>query len=201
MRAGYSVIGIIDGALDSDEPVPLAELREALANPGLHLIGGASMGAVRAVQLERAGMQGVGRIFRLFRRGSLSDSDEVYLLHAPAALRYRPLTLPLVNIRYTARRLRRAGHITAADEGAIIAYMRDVPWFDRDRQALSAAVYRSCGRSRSTQVLQSFDRMYRDVKQEDALAVVSAVNEHVSSVKRSNVIGDLGVHSLARKSA
>ena len=115
LSSGYSRIGLVDGAIDEGERLPLRELREALATPSIQLVGGASMGALRAAQLESEGMQGVGRVYRLFRRGSLIDRDEVYVLHAPAALRYRCLTLPLVNIRYTLRAVRLAGHVTVAE--------------------------------------------------------------------------------------
>jgi len=159
VNAGYEAIGFIDGALEQAERMPLAELRAALARPGVLLFGGASMGAVRAVQRERAGMLGVGRVFRLLRRRVLSSSDEVFLLHAPGSLRFRPLTIPLVNIRFTMRRLRRARQIAGDEEEALVAYMQDVPWLDRDRHSLAAAVYRTCGGARSGRVLQSFDRL------------------------------------------
>lgn len=194
VNAGYKAIGFIDGALEQADRVPLAELRTALARPGVLLLGGASMGAVRAAQLEAAGMRGVGRIFRLLRRGSLSDSDEVSLLHAPGSLRYRPLTIPLVNIRFTLRRLRRARYIAASEEQALVAYMQDVPWFDRDRHALSAAVYITCGASRSGRVLQFFDRLYRDVKREDAMAVCLAIQQHIHFSQRSRAVRSMGAH-------
>jgi hypothetical protein len=131
------------------------------------------MGAIRAVQLESAGMRGVGRVYRLLRGSDVDDYDEVYVLHAPAALNDRCLTLPLVNIRYTLRSIRRSGCLTLADGHAILKYMRDVPWFDRDRQSLSAAVYAVCGNLRCTHVMQAFDSLYRDVKREDALLLLS----------------------------
>jgi hypothetical protein len=173
VRAGYTRIGFVDGALEQNESLPLRELRKALATPRVAVVGGASMGAVRAVQLESAGMQGVGRIFRLFRRGSLADSDEVYVLHAPAALRYRCLTLPLVNIRYTLRAMRLASSLTAAEEQILVTYMQQVPWFDRDRHSLSAVVYASFGSVRSAGIMQAFESMYRDIKKEDALSLIS----------------------------
>jgi TfuA protein len=173
LRAGYTHIGFVDGALAEDERVPLRELREALATPGVHLWGSSSMGAIRAVQLQTLGMRGVGRIFRLLRRGSLPHSDEVYVLHAPARLRYRCLTEPLVNLRYTFRAMRHARHLTRAEEHALVQYMRDVPWFDRDRQSLRAAVYALCGSARSARFMQAFDSLYRNVKAEDASALVS----------------------------
>ena len=173
VRSGYSRIGLVDGAVEKDERVPLPELREALAVPGVTVLGAASMGAMWAAQLESEGMRGVGRVFRLFRNGSVTDSNEVYVLHAPAALRYRCLTLPLVNIRYTLRALRLAGHVMRAEEHALTAYMRDVPWLDRDRHSVAAAVYAACGSSRCTRIMQSFDLAYRDIKYEDAMSLVS----------------------------
>jgi hypothetical protein len=172
---GYTRIGFIDGAIEQRSRVPLRELRQALATPEVRVFGGASMGAIRAVQLEAAGMRGVGRVFRLLRRGSLTDTDEIYVLHAPAALRYRSLTLPLVNIRYTLRSLRRSGHLQISEEHAIMQYMRAVPWFDRDRHSLSAATYAVCGPSRCAKVMQAFDSLYRDVKREDALSLLSVL--------------------------
>ncbi|MBI4290118.1 MAG: antibiotic resistance protein [Betaproteobacteria bacterium] len=176
VRAGYTRIGFIDGAVENASRLPLRELREVLATPGVEVLGGASMGAIRAAQLESAGMRGVGHVFRLFRRGSLVDSDEVYVLHAPAALHYRCLTLPLVNVRYTLRSMRRSGHLAPADERAIMQYMRGVPWFDRDRHSLSAAVYAVCGRLRCARVIQAFDCLYRDIKRDDALSLLSMLH-------------------------
>ena len=172
MEAGYTRIAIIDGAIDLPSRLPLHELRGSLALSRVKLFGGASMGAVQAAQLESAGMRGVGRVFRLLRRGYLSSPDEVYVLHAPAALHYRCLTLPLVNVRYTLRSLRRSGHLERAEERAIVNYMREVPWFDRDRHSLSAAVYGACGTWRCASVTQAFEQFYRDVKREDALLVL-----------------------------
>lgn len=186
VAAGYKHIGLIDGAVEDANRLPLGELRKALATPDVEVLGGASMGAIRAVQLGPAGMRGVGRVFRLFRRGSLMDSDEVYVLHAPAALHYRCLTLPLVNVRYTLRAVRHVGYLALSDERAIIKYLCDVPWFDRDRCSVSAAVYVVCGNSRCTRVMQAFDSLYRDVKREDALCVLSALHAGLSMRTREH---------------
>jgi hypothetical protein len=172
VKAGYTRIGFIDGAIEDGSRLPLRELKEALAVPRVDLFGGASMGAIRAARLESAGMRGIGRVFRLFRRRCLTDSEEVYALHAPAALHYRCLTLPLVNVRYTLRSMRRAGHVDRSEESSIMRYMREVPWFDRDRHSLSTAVYETCGRARSGSVTRAFESSYRDIKREDALLVL-----------------------------
>jgi len=193
ITAGYRRIGFIDGAIESPSRLPLSELRQALARPEIELLGGASMGAVRAVQLESAGMRGVGHVFRLLRRGSVLEIEDLYVLHAPAALHYRCLTLPLVNIRYTLRSMRRSGQLAFSEEQAILKYVCDVPWFDRDRRSLAAAVYAVCG-SRCARVMKAFDSLYRDVKREDALLLVSilegmSVRNSFSGVKPYASIG------------
>lgn len=191
VTAGYTRIGFIDGAIENGSALPLREIRETLATPDVEVLGAASMGAIRAVELESAGMRGVGRVFRLLRGSSVIDSDEVYVLHAPAGLHYRCLTLPLVNVRYTLRSMRRSGHLALTDEHAILRYMRDVPWFDRDRHSLSAAVYAVCGQSRCARVLQTFDSLYRDVKREDALLLLSMLQD------RSVDSESMGIRPLA----
>jgi hypothetical protein len=201
LTSGYTRIGFVDGAIEESQRLPLRELREAVATPGVTVLGGASIGAVRAVQLESAGMRGHGHVFRLFRRGSLTDSDEVYVLHAPAALRYRCLTLPLVNIRYTLRAMRLAGHLARAEEQALLRYMRDVPWFDRDRHSLAAAVYATCGSSRCVRIMQTFDRMYRDIKHEDAMSLVSRLHSQQASTERNQNIARMGIHSRTLRRA
>ena len=173
VRSGFTRLALIDGAIDHADQVPLRELRQVLAMPGVQVFGAASMGAVRAVQLADCGMRGTGRVFRLFPRGILTDRDEVFLLHAPAALRYRALTLPLVNIRYTLRSMRRHGELSAAEERSLAAYMREVPWFDRDNRSVIAAVFTVCGSTRRSRVMKAFESAYRDVKREDALSLLS----------------------------
>jgi hypothetical protein len=192
VRSGFTRLAFIDGAIELTEQVPLRELRQVLAMPEVQLFGAASMGAVRAVQLAHCGMRGMGRVFRLFSRGVLTDCDEVFLLHAPAGLKYRALTLPLVNIRYTLRSMRRYGELSAAEERAIAEYMRDIPWYDRDKRSVVAAVFAVCGSARRARVMKAFETLYRDVKREDALSLVSTLKRTVGSDRaaaRSECVG------------
>lgn len=173
LASGYTRIGFVDGVVEGKDRLPLREIREALATPGVAVFGGADLGAIRAVQLRSVGMRGHGRVYRLLRRGRLTSCDEVYALHAPAALRYRPLTLPLVNIRYTLRAMRLSGLLLRAQENAVLSHMQYVPWFDRDRHALAAAASATCDAAARSRFMQIFDSMYRDIKHEDAISLAS----------------------------
>ncbi|WP_438010425.1 TfuA-like protein [Sorangium sp. So ce321] len=90
---------IIDGYFDSRPAVWHKEILFALSR-GIPVWGAASMGALRAVELRRFGMVGVGSIYERFAAGALNDDDEVAVAHAPAELGYRPLSQALVNVRF-----------------------------------------------------------------------------------------------------
>ena len=79
------------------------EILDAL-DAGVPVLGGASMGALRAAELCGLGMRGAGRIFRWYRDGIVIDDAEVALLHAGAEHAWRALTVPQVNVRWSAQR-------------------------------------------------------------------------------------------------
>jgi len=114
-----AALPLIDGVFESTPSVWHHELLDAL-DAGVAVFGGASMGALRAVELASHGMVGVGRIFGWYRDGVLSGDDEVALLHAPVEAGYLPLTLPLVNVRAAAELARDRGLVSAREARAVI---------------------------------------------------------------------------------
>jgi hypothetical protein len=100
VRDGAGRIGLIDGYLTQVPAVTHKELLEAL-DLGVEVFGAASMGALRAVELDRYGMVGVGRIYEAYRSRILQRDDEVVVLHGPAELGYPVLSEAMVNIRAT----------------------------------------------------------------------------------------------------
>jgi hypothetical protein len=84
--------------------------------------------------------------------------------------------------------MRRAGYLSALDEAALIRYMREIPWFDRDRHSLAAAVYAVHGAARCARVMHAFDAMYRDIKQEDALAILARLHALTHVPQRSALV-------------
>ena len=121
-------IALIDGLFESQPSVWHREILDAL-DAGVPVVGGASMGALRAAELHALGMAGVGRIFRWYREGALIDDSEVALLHADAAHGYRALTVPLVNVRWSAPRWlpRREAAALVEASGRIFYQERTLP--------------------------------------------------------------------------
>jgi hypothetical protein len=99
---GAAAIALVDGVFESQPSVWHREILDAL-DAGVPVFGGASMGALRAAELHTLGMVGVGRIFRWYRDGEVIDDAEVALLHAGPEHGHRPLTVPQVEVRWSAQ--------------------------------------------------------------------------------------------------
>ena len=120
-------IGLIDGYFEVVPSVWHEEILWAL-DRGIRVYGAASIGALRAAELDVYGMVGVGRIYEMFRDGELEDDDEVALLHGPEELGYLPLTEAMVNIRATMEEAVRA-RVLPADVAKLIVQALSLPSF------------------------------------------------------------------------
>jgi hypothetical protein len=123
-------IALIDGLFERTPAVWHKEILYALAQ-GVRVLGSSSMGALRAAELHRYGMEGVGRIFEAYRDGVLEDDDEVALVHAPAEFGWRPLSEAMVNLREGLRRAEQHGLISAGTQRALVAAAKRMFYPDR----------------------------------------------------------------------
>jgi len=104
---------VVDGGFQSEPAVRHKEILWAISR-GVALIGAASMGALRAAELFPH-MQGVGLIYRWYRRYAFAPDDAVAVLHGPEETGFAPLTEALVDLRRSfaaARASRRLRHET-----------------------------------------------------------------------------------------
>ena len=70
-------VGFIDGVFLHDYPPPPIEVYHLATRNNIELLGASSLGALRAVELEKFGMKGIGKIFQLFKNGIIDADDEV----------------------------------------------------------------------------------------------------------------------------
>jgi hypothetical protein len=132
-------LALVDGVFGDVRSVWHHELLDAL-EAGVAVFGGASMGALRAAELSGHGMVGIGRIFEAYRDGRLTGDDEVALLHGPADLAFRPLTLPLVDVRAAADLGLAEGRLDARRARALVRAAASIFYADRTwRRVLAAA--------------------------------------------------------------
>ena len=126
-----NAIGLIDGYF---ERVPAVWHKEILwaMDQGIHVFGAASMGALRAVELQPFGMEGVGEIFNAFQSGELEDDDEVTIIHSEKEDGYISYSEAMVNIRSTLRFARDKGIIDEVQRKALQDYAKQLHYSERN---------------------------------------------------------------------
>jgi len=144
---GAETILIIDGYFDSFPPVWHKEIMYAMSC-GTTVAGAASMGALRAAELHRFGMIGIGTVFAAYRDSRLTDDDEVAVAHAPAEFGYRCISTAMVDIRYALSHAERAGIISPetsqlACSRAKQMFFPERNWIDIVRSVADAGAPRS----------------------------------------------------------
>ena len=182
VEAGYRRIGIIDGHFGNLPSVWHKEILFALSK-GVEVSGAASMGALRAAETYPYGMIGIGRAYRLFRRGLLTDDDELAVIHAPEALAYCPLSEAMLNIRFTLRRLRRLDMLSTATEQALLRDMKALHFGAHPGRAYTPCRRQRRGRE-AQRIADGYARAYVDVKRADALALVAWITRDASTSRR-----------------
>lgn len=93
-------IGIVDGFFEDRLAVFHKEILWAMAG-GITVFGAASMGALRAAELDSYGMIGVGEVYRGYRAGRLIDDGDVAIVHGPEEFGFKPLTVAYVDVEAT----------------------------------------------------------------------------------------------------
>jgi hypothetical protein len=136
---GPETIVLLDGYYYTVPAVTHKELLYAL-DAGVRIIGAASMGALRAAELESSGMVGVGRIFEAFRDGELEGDDEVAILHLPKEFGYQPTTVALVELRHALGVQVQEGSVSAVEARQLILETKQLPFTER---ALNRIVVRA----------------------------------------------------------
>ncbi|MCX7559239.1 TfuA-like protein [Sulfitobacter sp. F26204] len=141
MRAcaeGPSAIGLIDGIFKDAPTVRHREILWAMAH-GIPVFGAASMGALRAAELSRQGMIGVGLIYRWYRRFALLPDDAVAVTHGPAALGAPALSDALVDIRRALSAATRQGLLSCDDAKAHLRHIKALPFAERHLPQVAGA--------------------------------------------------------------
>jgi hypothetical protein len=172
---GPAIIGVIDGYFEVTPTVWHKEILWAMAQ-GIHVFGAASIGALRAAELDVFGMCGIGRIYRGYRDGTLTDDDEVAVLHGPAEIGYPPVTDAMVNIRATLDAALQDEVIPAPLAAALIRIGKALFYKERSFAAiLEAAAMRGAEATALTRFADWLPAGRVDQKRLDTLEMIGAI--------------------------
>lgn len=179
LEFGPCTIAIIDGFFQRQPAVRHKEILWALSK-GARVFGAASMGALRAAELANQGMIGYGLIYRWYRRTMLAPDDAVAVTHAPAELRYRPLSDALVDLRMTFKALQKACILTAIEQKTLTHIAAQLPFPERTIARI-VETGRGHGINLTKEIVQSH---FVPQKKRDAMGLLT----HVSTLSTTGAL-------------
>ena len=129
-----AAIALVDGVFETAPTVWHKEILSVIA-AGVPVYGAASLGALRAAELDRFGMIGVGAIYAAYRDGGIESDAAVMVSHAPAGLGHRPLTVALVDAMATLL----AAPLDPVERACLLRIVRTLNFRERTWPAVFAA--------------------------------------------------------------
>lgn len=166
---GVTVIGLVDGLYGETYAVQHKEVLYALSL-GIQVLGGASMGALRAAECHSFGMVAIGDIAHRYLEGDLIDDAAVAIVHGPPELGSPPLSEALVDAEATLEHLSDLALIDASELRLLLIQARGLFFRDRTVEAMASAVPL---RAKTIETLYWQHR--QSLKQTDAIKVLEAV--------------------------
>jgi len=148
VQDGARAIGIVDGYFGEMPSVWHKEILYALQRDVV-VVGGASMGALRAAECSAFGMVGLGSIYEDYADGRLVDDEAVALVHAPEELGWLPLSIPWVDFQPTIDVLYRKGALSLGEHKMLLLAGRSVHFSERTYpKVVEGCTFSSAGRAK-----------------------------------------------------
>jgi len=136
----HDVFVILDGEFGQSMSVTPKEILAVLGR-GKTVIGAASMGALRASELDRSGMIGVGWVYEYFRGCAVRRDADVALVYSP--FDFKPMTVPMVDLEYWMQQAAAAGLIRSKEKALLLKLARGIFFADRTPDNLMGALRRA----------------------------------------------------------
>jgi hypothetical protein len=165
----YDVIVILDGEFGQHDSVSPKEILSVLGK-GKIVIGAASMGALRASELDSFGMIGVGWVYDYLRRQTVRRDADVALAYS--IFDFKPMTVPMVDVAYWMEQTYAAGLIDRKDRTLVLSTARKLFFAERTTDRLMTAVRRAIGDQAFEAALAFSDGKIPSIKSLDAAAAI-----------------------------
>ena len=181
-----AIVGIIDGQFLQSLAVSPLEIFAAI-RAGTTVLGAASMGALRAVEMSPYGMIGVGTIFRWFRDGRLVAEDELAVAYS--ADTGAALSDALVNMRYAFSRAVAEGVIQRETRRVLIRVAKTVYFPERTYHGTIRLAGNLVPAGELNRLRLWLQHRCPDLKADDALRLLRAANR-LSKGWRANAVSE-----------
>jgi len=141
----------------------------------IKVYGASSMGALRASELDRYGMVGIGKIYNWYRDGTLNSDDEVALSFDSEE--FIPISEPLVNIRETMKKALSENIINQEEYKIIFESAKKLYFPERKWKNIIQISEKKMGKNLS--YFSDFVKTQKvDVKKEDAILLLKEIDRY-----------------------
>jgi len=175
-------IVIIDGYFESIPAVWHKEVLYAMAQ-GIHVYGAASMGALRAAELDVFGMQGFGEVYRQFSQEILQDDDEVAVIHAPKEMGFMVASEAMVNIRATVQAALEAKIIDLTQSEKLLGLAKSTWYPQRSFSQLLTQAKPQLPLQTYTALSDFIDVYKVNIKQQDAIGLLKHLAQDIDNIR------------------
>lgn len=178
-----AMVGLVDGFFLQDYPPTPIEVYQLATKKNMLLVGAASLGALRAVELEKFGMIGIGKIFELYKAGKIDGDDEVAVTFEEG--RHTLQSEAMIDIRFNLFIARRKGIIDESTKREITKVAKNVYFPFRNYTDILDLAKRQYPRSDS--YIESF-RAYitnnrESLKERDAIKLLKYMRQRIQQLK------------------
>lgn len=171
-RKDIEIIGIIDGVFHQSPAVSHKEILRAL-KMGITIVGGASMGALRACELYPYGMIGVGDIFEDYKNGIIESDDDVAVSLDPVTL--EQMSESYVNMRYNFDKACDDNIISKEEEDELLSIAKEIYY---PKRSFSYVIKKSSLPSEKITTLTNYIKKNKfDIKTQDAIKVIQEIKK------------------------
>lgn len=174
-----TVVGLIDGYFLLDYPPTPIEVYQLIVRPNTVVIGSSSIGALRAVELEKFGMIGIGKIFQLFKHGKLDADDEVAVTFSQDF--YRLQSEAMVDIRYNLYLSLKRGFVDKETKDAIAKVAKSIYFPFRTYQNIIEETIKNYPQlENNTRRFEAYIlRNRKSLKERDALKLIEHIRDMI----------------------
>lgn len=172
LKNNPDIIAIIDGVFHKQPAVSHREILYALKRD-VTVVGGASMGALRASELDDFGMIGVGYVYNLYKKGIIESDDDVAVVFNPETL--EQLSEALVSMRYNFQTACEQGIISKEDFYRLLDVAKSIYYPKRTYNRVFMDV--KMDTKKIMELRKFLDDKGRDIKREDAIAVLEYIRK------------------------
>jgi len=169
-RDDVEIIGIIDGVFHQSPAVSHKEILRALKD-NITVVGGASMGALRACELYPYGMIGIGNIFEDYKNGTIESDDDVAVSLDPTT--YEQLSDSWINMKYNFNKAQKDNILSQEDVDNLLATSKDIYYPKRNFEYVIKKS--ELTEYKKTELTKYLDKNKFDIKHDDAKAVIEYI--------------------------